>query len=253
MMPSVAVTATTLVDECEFGGNVGCSSSRSFSSSLPWGAYVSWRQGPRTSVPMFADGRRRLLGAVRAGAVLGGARSFCRYKDLRDHPQSTVQQPSSWRSSASRACGSECRCGCRLAAEKLPDVVDHPESWVYVRVVLWLERRSGSVRPVWLGADARQVMTMLVTLVPNVAFILLMNRYLAEPRRPWIRASGQWRQSVRLAAWHPDGSVRRVTGRDERRAGCVEACRFPWLPVVLVLSVVFLQVGKEEFRTMYWE
>ena len=60
----------------------------------------------------------------------------------------------------------------------LPDILDHRVSWAYVRLVLVAGIGFGlSQGSVWIfGAEGRQMMITLVSVVPNVAFVLLLNQ-----------------------------------------------------------------------------
>jgi hypothetical protein len=109
---------------------------------------------------------------------------------------------------------------------------------------------------VWiLGAEGRQAITILVSSVPNVAFVLLLNRYLSG-------TSSRLDQLVLLVG----GGALLVGGLSAGWLGptvgwgvtcgallLLKRRRFPWAAlIVTTLLLVFLQVGKSEFRSVYW-
>ena len=139
----------------------------------------------------------------------------------------------------------------------LPDIVERPSSWAYVRAVavLGVMLAASPTARLWLGADARQVMAILIVVVPNVAFVLLLNRYLAGQATAGdivvLLASGGSQIVSGLASGWLGPLVTLVV----MSSGLIvlKFGRIPWkLLAIASMSLLFLQVGKNEFRTFYW-
>ena len=258
LLPSVAVTGLlwwTSTNPVEISAGV-------FAFLLlliPWGSYLCWRQVSRSALPIFS---------MVAGAywVYFALALFWGQRGLGAATRFATITPSETTVTAAvrmALVGVTCLwVGMRVplqvwAAKQLPDIVDRPSSWVYVRIVLIvgtaLGVRSGSV---WLlGEEARQIMTTLVTVVPDVAFVLLLDRYLrgaaSSADRFILIGCGIVRVLGGLASGWLGPTV--AWGLTCGALLLLRRRTFPWLPIVLTtVSLVFLQVGKDEFRTTYW-
>jgi hypothetical protein len=140
---------------------------------------------------------------------------------------------------------------------KLPDILDQRASWAYVRAVLIAGVAFG-LRPgtVWiLGAEGRQLMITLTTVVPDVAFVLLFDRYLRGRSAPIDRVMLVTCGAARLLGGLASGWLGPTVGWGVT-CGALFLLRrrtFPVVPIALTIALLlFLQVGKSEFRSVYW-
>jgi hypothetical protein len=140
----------------------------------------------------------------------------------------------------------------------LPDVDERESSSLaYVRILLVATTAIGLYpRAMYLlGAEGRQVMIVLSTTVPAVAFLLLLRRCwmgIASPvDKPLLLAIAAIRIAGSLAAgWM--GPVISL-GLMVVALYLVIRGRIPWTPILLTIAAFFfLQVGKDEFRSTYW-
>ncbi len=144
-----------------------------------------------------------------------------------------------------------------LVPSRQPQLMDDPTSWAYVRLILVMGTLA-SLAPGatgMLGTGGRQIMEILISIVPTVALMLLLRRYLEGKGSPVDRfllciyfpvkivlglASGWMGSIVNL------GLICGATYFLVRR-------KIPWtLIAVSVAAVLFLQVGKNTFRKSYW-
>ena len=218
---------------------------------MAWGSYVHWQHGAKDRLPMFAMVAAAYWLAFSVPLFWGWRTIFLYgYKGISVSEESVntaifmalVGVMALW-------------VGLRVAVSGwrpslLPDVVERPESWAYVQAVAVLGAILGAIPSarLWLGVDARQVMAILIVVVPNVAFILLMNRYLARQATASdivvLLASGGSQIVGGLASgWlGPLVSLAvMISGLVVLRFG-----RIPWkLPVIASVSLLLLQVGKD--------
>jgi hypothetical protein len=226
---------------------------------MPWGSYLCWRQGRREDLPIFA----MIAGAYWvyfALPLFWGERTFTvATKFAAITPSESSVTDATWMALVGVI---GLWLGMRIPVSiwvpaHLPDILEHRLSWAYVRLVLLggvifgLDRNA-----VWLfGGEARQLMTTLVTVVPGVAFVLLFNRYLsgmsARIDRVVLLISG----AALLLGGLASGWLGPVVSWGVICAALVllKRRKFPWAPVILtIVLLVFLQVGKNEFRSVYW-
>jgi hypothetical protein len=226
---------------------------------MPWGSYLCWRQGARSELPMFA-----MVAAAYcvyfALPLFWGARSFNSAAAFGAiTPSEGTVTDAAWMALVGVTC---LWAGMRLPVsiwvpEHLPDIVESRPSWAYVRAVLVTGVVVGLFPGVvfLFGADARQLMTTLITVVPGVAFVLLFNRYLngdsSRQDRILLVACG----AARLVGGLASGWLGPTVAWGVTCAALVLLKRrdFPWKTVILTtLLILFLQVGKNEFRGQYW-
>lgn len=137
------------------------------------------------------------------------------------------------------------------------DLDDRSASWFYVRLIL-LIGTLGALLPESrdiLGANGRQIMDILISTVPVVALLLLLRRFLTNPNSRFDRGL--------LCAYFP---LRILAGLSSGWVGSVVSLavvcgvmyilvrrKIPWLVVaVSIAAVLFLEVGKKDFRERYW-
>jgi hypothetical protein len=138
------------------------------------------------------------------------------------------------------------------------DLYDQTTSWIYVRWILVLGTLGGVIPGAssLLGADGRHIMQIFLSTVPTVALLLIFRKCLEEkeskldrallwayfPLRIVIGLASGWLGST-VNLWLVCGAMYVIVRR-----------KIPWtLVAISVVTVLFLQVGKNEFRTQYWE
>ncbi len=141
---------------------------------------------------------------------------------------------------------------------QLPDIDEHAgSSWAYLRAVLVATTLVGLYAPsvYWLGAGGRNVMTILTTITPTVAFLLLLRRYWKGNGSPVDKPLLIGIALVHLVGGLSSGWLGSVVnfGLTLGAFYVVIHRRIPWTAIVLTIaSTFFLQVGKNEFRSVYW-
>lgn len=226
---------------------------------LPWGSYVAWRIGNRAELPLFAMVASAYW-VYFALALFWGARSFhTAIAAAAIVPTESSITDTVWMALVGvTAMWAGMRIPITLVApSRLPDISDRQMNWMYVRVVmlgtLALSLRSGSMMA--FGAEGRQLMATLTSVVPTAAFVLLFNRYLdgksTQADRMVLAIGGAGLVGASLAAgWLGPALSWGITCGSLL---LLKKHRIPVLPVVLTAGLlVFLQVGKNDFRNNYW-
>ena len=226
---------------------------------MPWGSYLCWRQGGRGELPMFA-----MVGGAYwvyfALPVFWGSRSFNSAAAFAAiTPSEGAVTDATWMALVGVMC---LWVGMRIPVSPwvpahLPDIVDRRPSWAYVRAVLIVGVALG-MRPsvVFIfGAEARQIMMTLITVVPGVAFVLLFNRYLSGNASRLDRIVLIVCAAARLLGGLASGWLGPTVAWGITCGALVllKRRKFPWATVIVTaLLLLFLQVGKNEFRLLYW-
>jgi hypothetical protein len=223
---------------------------------FPWVSFLSWRQQKRGGLPVFA-----MLGFVYWWWFAIGMFWLERTHSLRRRIIDTENVDGAI---LLALVGVVCMgVGMRVRVTPLPpsrhlELDDKQTSWHYVRFVLVattlvsLVPGANSI----LGAAGRQIMEILISTVPAVALLLLLRQCLTD--------KGSMLDRTLLWVYFP---VRIVIGLASGWLGSVVVVAFicgvmyflvrrkiPLTMVaVSVVAVLFLQVGKKEFRNSYWE
>jgi len=132
-----------------------------------------------------------------------------------------------------------------------------PGSWLYVRVLLLGCTALSFVPNVTLlvGGGARNILEILLDLIPTVALLMLLRKCLST--------GGEYEDRVTLWIYFP---LRLLAGLASGWLGSVAILavlcgagyyltryRIPWKMVIAcALAILFLQVGKRDFRSAYW-
>jgi O-antigen polysaccharide polymerase Wzy len=224
---------------------------------LAWGSYLFWKHQNQTGLPVFA-----LIASVYSIyfslALFWGERVLFLARIIPVSEEFVTQ------TMEMAVLGVVCLLiGMRIplrmdASRRLPDIDEHASSsWAYLRIVLVVTTLIGSYAPVvyLFGASGRQVMIVLLSMIPTVAFVLLLRRCwmgAASPvDRPLLIAAGVARLVSALAS----GWLGPLVGLGLTLAALFVLIRrrIPWMPIILTIAaILFLQVGKEEFRSTYW-
>jgi hypothetical protein len=226
---------------------------------MAWGSFVHWQRGSKDRLPMFAMVAAAYWLAFGVPLFWGERTIFLYgFKGISVSEESVstaifmalVGVMALW-------------LGLRVAVSgwrpaPLPDIVERPESWAYVRAVAVLGAILAAIPSArfWLGADARQVMAILIVFVPNVAFVLLMNRYLARQATASDIVVLLVSAGSQIIGGLASGWLGPLVATVVMSSGLIvlKFGRIPWkLLAIASVLLLFLQVGKTEFRTFYWQ
>jgi hypothetical protein len=222
---------------------------------IPWCSFLIWRQRRRRGIPVFAlvalaywwffaiglfwlDRELRLGRGVVAVEEVTGAVWLALVGVVCIGAGMKVHIP-------------------QLTPERQLELDDHPTSWIYVRWILVLGT-LGSLIPGFynlLGADGRHIMQILISTVPTVALMLLLRRCLEEKESRLDRALLWGYFPVRIVIGLASGWLGSAVS-----LGLVCGAMYlfvrrkvPWtLIAISVITVLFLEVGKNDFRAQYW-
>jgi hypothetical protein len=226
---------------------------------IPWGSFLYWHQGKRDRLPLFAmvSGAYWVYFAL---ALFWGQRVFsASLASAAITPTESTITDATWMALVGVVC---LWSGMRMPVSiwdpsKLPDILDQRASWAYVRAVLIAGVALGFLPgSVWIfGAEGRQLMITLTTVVPDVAFVLLFDRYLSGRSARIDRVLLVTCGAARLLGGLASGWLGPIVGWGVT-CGALFLLRrrtFPVVPIALTIALLlFLQVGKGEFRSMYW-
>jgi hypothetical protein len=226
---------------------------------IPWGSFLCWRLSGRRQLPLFAmiAGAYWLYFGV---PLFWGSRGFI---GAAAFATITPTESNVTAAIGIALIGVICLWTgmripvARLDPAKLPEIIDRPRSWAYVRLVLVV----GVALGLWpeavyvLGAEGRQLMTTLTTVVPGAAFVLLFDRYLSGTASRADKTTLIVCSVVRLVGGLASGWLGPIVAWGVTCASLVLLKRrsFPWKSfLATAFLLVFLQVGKNEFRSAYW-
>ena len=222
---------------------------------LPWVSFLVWRKQNRASLPVFA-----MVGFVYWWYFAIGL--FWLERALRlGHGIVAVENVTGalWLALVGVVClgaGMNIHLPLLTPARQL-ELYDHPTSWIYVRWVLLVgtlgSLASGSEN--FLGPDGRHIMEILLSTVPTVALLLLFRRCLEQKESKLDRALLWGYFPIRLVGGLASGWLGSVliVGLICGAMYFVVRRKVPWTLVAMsTAAVLFLQVGKSEFRQAYW-
>ncbi len=130
-------------------------------------------------------------------------------------------------------------------------------SWIYLRWILVIGTlvKLAPNSSMWLGADLRQVIEILISTVPTTALILLLQRCLTDKGSKLDRALLWAYVPVTIVGALASGWVGSTVYLG-LSCGATYLCirgRIPWKTMAISLvALLFLQVGKDAFRSRYW-
>ena len=144
------------------------------------------------------------------------------------------------------------------SARNFPDIDQRASSsWAYLRVVLVITSAMGMYEPLILalGSGGRNVMIVLTTTVPSVAFLLLLQRCWTGAASPIDKPLLIVVAGARVVGFLASGWLGPTVGLGLTIVGLYIVVRrsIPWTPIlVTVVVLLFLQVGKQEYRGKFW-
>jgi hypothetical protein len=226
---------------------------------MPWISYQRWRKLKQTEVPLFSmiAGMYWLYYAL--PLFWGDRYSVSMFRQGLDIPESTITASISLAVIGVVAfwLGMRTRIGQRLVPRTIPDIPTNPMRWDWIRVLL-VAGTFGSLSEnalYSLGTGLSQLMLTLLTLVPLVCYAILFRNYL--------RGQATRGDKILLTLFL---FLRFLIGMSSGWMGALgflmittaaiyiyERKRFPVLFFsVMVVYVLFFQVGKFAMREKYW-
>lgn len=224
---------------------------------FPWGSFLAWRQGKKEGLPTFA-----MLGFVywlffAIGLFWLGRELSGNHIILLD-PE--IINEAVWLALVGVLCMG---LGMRvpidvLAPSRQLELTEYPTSWIYVRLIL-VAGTLGSFAPRsynMLGAEGLKIMEILLSTVPAVALLLLLQRCLTGRGTKVDRVLLWVYFPIRIVGGLASGWMSSAVSLGIICGAMYFLIRrkIPWgVVAVSVVAVLFLQVGKKDFRNLYWE
>jgi hypothetical protein len=229
-------------------------------TTIPWVAYLNWKRNRDEKLPIFA-----LIGFVYwiyyPLSLFWGARTVVSVETPFDLPIS----PDSISWSLVMAVtsvgviwlGMRMRLGRRLVPGKLPDLKSGSRSLHYLRFLLVGSTLLSAWEsfPFLAGPGGRQALTIMVSIVPLAAFGILFRRVLDGEARQLDRILVLGFLLLRFVIGLSSGWLGSFASIIVVCAAIyvVQRRRIPRFAfVVAIVFTLFFQVGKQEFRKVYW-
>lgn len=227
---------------------------------LPWMSYVRWRIGSRESLPLFAF-IASMYWIYYAVPLFWGERIISEIHAPigRELPEEsfTLSMVLVVAGVCALWAGMNGRIGAMLAPKRIPQIVESNPRLTYVRFVLLLGALFSFFEAAInaLGPGGRQALGILISTVPMLAFAILFRRHL--------RGESTKADKLLLFTYFV---LRALSGLSSGWLGVlmsiviiaaaiyvVERRKMPRTAIIFVVVVtLFFQVGKEEFRKVYW-
>lgn len=227
---------------------------------LPWHSYVQWKKGERADVPLFA-----MISAIYVLYYV--VPLFWGDRTVSDYYSGTGREISTQFVTGTMGMvllgvsalwlGMRSHLGRTLAPRNSPDIPYAPARWNYLRGLVLVGIVFGFVTmPVYLlGEGGRQLIIILLTVGPMVAFAILFRAYLRGRSNQLDKLLLLAFISSRFVAGLSSGWLGTLVGICIICAAIyfAERRRIPALSFILIGTLtLFLQAGKEEFRHTYW-
>lgn len=224
---------------------------------IPWAAYQEWIRGTREKIPLFA-----LIGAVYwvAYAVplfwLKHGITLVTGKHQLSENAITQSLYLVVFGVAALKIGMAAAGRLRFINSYGLDIHPNPGRWHYLRFVLLAAALLKIAVPFdLLGGGGRQFLAIAETIVPSVAFVILLRYYLRGKAIPVDKALLAGYAGIALVAGISSGWLGSFVGVAIMATAVYvyERRKFPLIAIVIGIPIVlFLQPGKEKFRQQYW-
>jgi hypothetical protein len=137
-----------------------------------------------------------------------------------------------------------------------PDIHRSPSRWNYLRFALLAATFLKIAVPInTLGGGGRQFLAIIETIVPSVAFVILLRYYLRGTTIPVDKILLAGYAVIALVAGISSGWLGSFVGVAIMATAVYiyERRKLPLVAIMIgILVVLFLQPGKEKFRQRYW-
>ena len=227
---------------------------------LPWQSYLDWRERGRPELPLFA--MIAFMYFLYYGVPLFWG-DLLITTDFAPRGQEVSREgvtealALAFAGAACLGLGTKIGLGRRLTPRNLEFVALKPGRLSYVRFILVAGSLLGlsDTSTFVLGAGGRQAVTLLITLVPLLAFAILFRMYLKGEATRLDKILIAAFLASRFLAGMSSGWLGVFTSLIIICAALyiAEKKRIPRVAIVsVVLFTLFFQVGKEDFRKTYW-
>jgi hypothetical protein len=136
------------------------------------------------------------------------------------------------------------------------DIHRSPAQWHYLRFVLLAATLLRITVPIGMfGGGGRQFLAIIETIVPSVAFVILLRYYLRGTAIPVDKMLLAGYAGIALVAGISSGWLGSFVGLAIMATAVYvyERRKLPVVAIMIVIPIVlFLQPGKEKFRQQYW-
>ena len=224
---------------------------------IPWAAYREWVRGTREQIPLFA-----LIGVVYwvayAVPLFWLRHDISLVTGKHQLSENAITQSLYLVVFGLAALRIGIAAGGRLRFKESfrLDIHRNPVRWHYLRFALLAAVLLKIAVPIsMLGGGGRQFLAIVETIVPSVAFVILLRYYLRGRAIPIDKVLLASYAGIALVAGISSGWLGSFVGVAimATAAYVYERRKFPLVAIMIVIPIVlFLQPGKEKFRQQYW-
>ena len=224
---------------------------------IPWAAFQEWERGSRDKIPLFV-----LVGGMYwlayALPLFWTKHQISQIVEMHQLSETAITQSLflAVLGVSSIGIGMSVAGRLRFAKSFQLDIYHSPARWHYLRFVLLASVFLRVVVPFdLLGAGGRQFIAIIETVVPSVAFVILLRYYLRGAAIPLDKAVLAGYVGIALVAGISSGWLGSFVGIAITATGVYvyEKRKLPLVAIMVGIPVVlFLQPGKEKFRDQYW-
>jgi hypothetical protein len=227
---------------------------------IPWLAYLNWKRRADEQLPVFAV-ISFMYWIYYALSLFWGARTVSGvngpFERLVSEESLTWSLVLAVLGVSAIWLGINTRLGKRLVPTALPELKPGLSSLHYLRLVLVVSTLLSLWEgfPYIAGAGGRQALTIVVSTVPVLAFAILFRNVLVGAAEPVDRLFVLGFLALRLLVGLSSGWLGSFAGLIVVCAAIylAEKRRIPRFALIMViLFTLFFQVGKQEFRQVYW-
>jgi hypothetical protein len=224
---------------------------------IPWAAYKEWVKGPREKIPLFV-----LIGVMYwlayAVPLFWTKHQVSQITEMHQLSEDSITESLYLVVLGVAALGIGMAAAKRLRFMESFKVDIHrsPARWHYLRFVLLIAVLLKIAVPInMLGGGGRQFLAIIETIVPSVAFAILLRYYLRGAAIPLDKILLAGYAIIAVVAGISSGWLGSFVGV-AIMATAVYVYERRNLPIVAIMIgipiVLFLQPGKEKFRQQYW-
>jgi hypothetical protein len=226
-------------------------------SWIPWAAYREWFRGTRETIPLFAliSAVYWLAYAVPLFWLKHGMHLVTGKHQISENAITQSLYLVVFGLGALKI-GMAAAGRLRLLKSYKLDIHPNPGRWHYLRLVLLAAALLKVAVPFdMLGGGGRQFLAIVETIVPSIAFVILLRYYLRGKAIPIDKVLLAGYAGMALVAGISSGWLGSFVGVAIMATAVYvyERRKFPLVLIMIGIPIVlFLQPGKEKFRQQYW-